>query len=67
MIKNNLKILQDLILEFHQFRNYLKTEFNKFINLYCRKTKKYYIFKNEKKANLKMNEAKWSCDRCKKF
>lgn len=51
MIKNNLKILKDLILEIQQFRKYLNTEFNKFVNLYCRKTKRSIIFKNEKKAN----------------
>lgn len=56
MIKNNLKFIQDLLLEVREFRKYLKEEFIKFVNLNCRKTKKYIIFKNEKKANL--NNAK---------
>jgi len=56
MIKNNLKILQDLILEIQEFRKYLKREFKKFTDLYCRKTKTYFIFKEEKNANF--NNAK---------
>ena len=51
MIKNNLNILHDLILNIEQFRKYLKTEFDKFVDLYCRKSKKFIIFNNEKRAN----------------